>query len=432
MREFALKIWSLLLGSLFVCQAQAKIVPDSVIRTVAANAYKYYTGSTNLKDTIRDLFPFTHHDTTVMYLCNFSHGFILVSADDVAYPVLAFCGEGSADTANLAPAVKYLLDCYGSEICSVQQKKSSVPEKIRIEWQKLKDYNSKSYCAPCHYMLQTQWGQSGGQIAGSAVSYNYFCPKDDATGIRTLVGCGAVAMAQILHYWTCDVHPHGTAYNSHKDTTINLSGQTYEWFNMSSHHADLHNAKLLADCAIAINSTFGTNGTYSSIGTIKNILKNNYGFTNATVGYSRTDTAWATTLRSVLSQRCPIVYSGYSENNSAGHAWVIDGYDNNGLFHCNFGWCGDYNAWYRLTDITAGNNTFNERQSAILNLYPTAYSNNVELIDTTITSGTYGGHKIILQNSTVENRATVTLDASCATDIYGPFTVPSGATLDVR
>lgn len=432
MRKSALKIWSVLLGCLTICQAKAEVVPDSVIRTVAANAYKYYTGSTNLKDTIRDLFPLLHHDTTVMYLCNFSHGFIIVSADDVAYPVLAFCDESPADTANLAPAVKYLLERYGAEICSAQQKKSSTSAQNRDEWQKLIDYDTKSYYAPCHYMLQTQWGQSGGQLAGSAVTYNYFCPKDEVSGIRTLVGCGAVAMAQILHYWTCDVCPHGTIHNSHTDTTINLSGQNYEWFNMSSHHADSHNAKLLADCAVAINSNFGTNVTYSSIETIKNILKNNYGFANATVGYSRTDTAWAATLQSALSQRCPIIYAGYSENNTAGHAWVIDGYDNNGLFHCNFGWRGDYNAWYRLTDITPGSHTFNVRQSAILDLYPTAYSNNVELIDTTVTSGTYGGHKIILQNSNVQDRATVTLDASCATDIYGPFSILSGATLDVR
>ncbi len=427
-----MKIWPLLLTCLFVCQVQAKIVPDSVIRVVAANAYKYYTGTTDIKDTIRDLFPLMHNDTTVMYLCNFSHGFVLVSADDVAYPVLAFCDEEPADTANPAPAVMYLMKCYGAEICNALQHKSSTSDNILAEWQKFKNYDTKSYCAPCHYMLQTQWGQSGGQLAGSTVSYNSFCPKDDITGTRALVGCGAVAMAQVLHYWTCDVYPHGTAHNSGQDTTINLSGQNYEWFNMSSHHADLHNAKLLADCAIAINSNFGTNGTSSNIVMIKNRLKSNYGFANVTVGYSMADTAWTTTLQSALSQRHPIIYSGYNEGNSIGHAWVIDGYDNNGLFHCNFGWQGNYDAWYRLTDITTGNNTFNARQSAILNLYPTAYSNNIELIDTTVSSGTYSGHKIILHNSTIQDQSAVTLDAGCATDIYGPFTVPSGATLDVR
>jgi len=51
---------------------------------------------------------------------------------------------------------------------------------------------------------------------------------------------------------------------------------------------------------------------------------------------------------------------------------------------------------------------------------------------TTINSNTYTGHSIRVFDSKLQNNANVILDAECTTEIIGPFTVPLGATLEIR
>ena len=54
----------------------------------------------------------------------------------------------------------------------------------------------------------------------------------------------------------------------------------------------------------------------------------------------------------------PIVYRGYTSDWGAGHAFVIDGYDDN-YFHLNWGWSGSYNGNYLISDLSPGGYTFN-------------------------------------------------------------------------
>ena len=56
---------------------------------------------------------------------------------------------------------------------------------------------------------------------------------------------------------------------------------------------------------------------------------------------------------------------------NVGHAWVVDGYDTNNAFHCNWGWGGTYNdTWYYLTDLTPGSHNYNTDQHAIIGAEP--------------------------------------------------------------
>ena len=47
-----------------------------------------------------------------------------------------------------------------------------------------------------------------------------------------------------------------------------------------------------------------------------------------------------------LNANYPIIYSG--DNGAEGHAFVVDGYDSNGLFHINWGWNGESNGYFAL------------------------------------------------------------------------------------
>jgi hypothetical protein len=96
-------------------------------------------------------------------------------------------------------------------------------------------------------------------------------------------------------------------------------------------------------------------------------LSNNFGMKSSVVQESplystyAASGAWANRLKEELSQGRPIVYSGFSvtPQDTVGHAWVIDGYDANDNFHCNWGW---------------GNSSANDVYYNIDNLHPTTKS----------------------------------------------------------
>ena len=70
-----------------------------------------------------------------------------------------------------------------------------------------------------------------------------------------------------------------------------------------------------------------------------------------------------------LDEGRPLIYKGYTEDLGAGHAFVINGYDED-YFHLNWGWSGSYNGWYLISNLSPGGYNFSTWQGAIINLYP--------------------------------------------------------------
>lgn len=60
---------------------------------------------------------------------------------------------------------------------------------------------------------------------------------------------------------------------------------------------------------------------------------------------------FAEILRQELLNGCPVYLEGRPAGSASGHAWVTDGFDENGLFHMNFGWEGQGDAYYSLTNL---------------------------------------------------------------------------------
>jgi len=93
------------------------------------------------------------------------------------------------------------LEGYKNEIKVIKEKKLTANEAIAKQWE---EYSSdqyltlKSYTIG-NYLLETTWDQ--------VYPYNQSCPIDPVTGSRCVVGCGAVALGQILHYWDARFSP---------------------------------------------------------------------------------------------------------------------------------------------------------------------------------------------------------------------------------
>ena len=68
--------------------------------------------------------------------------------------------------------------------------------------------------------------------------------------------------------------------------------------------------------------------------------------------FNYTNEAWEKLIYEEVANKRPVLYSGFSD--TGGHEFVIDGYDNMGLFHVNWSWSGadDYCVTGEATAIT--------------------------------------------------------------------------------
>ena len=62
------------------------------------------------------------------------------------------------------------------------------------------------------------------------------------------------------------------------------------------------------------------------------------------------DVFWVDMVKNELDEGRPLIYKGYTQDLGAGHAFVVNGYDED-FFHLNWGWSGSYNGWYLINNL---------------------------------------------------------------------------------
>jgi hypothetical protein len=216
-------------------------------------------------------------------------------------------------------------------------------------------------------LVQTKWDQSP--------YYNNLCPYDNSKGERTVTGCVATAMAQVMNYW--EYPKKGTGFHSYNHSkygtlNANFGSTTYDWANMpneltSSSSTVQKNAvaTLMYHCGVSVDmdynvSSEGGSGAYviSSRSPVTHCteyaLKTYFGYKTSIQGVQKADyttTNWKNLLKAELDASRPIVYAGFGDG---GHCFVCDGYDNNDYFHFNWGWGGLYDGYFALNALIPG------------------------------------------------------------------------------
>ena len=66
----------------------------------------------------------------------------------------------------------------------------------------------------------------------------------------------------------------------------------------------------------------------------------------------------------------PVYYSGSDVDGNGGHAFVCDGYDENDLFHFNWGWSGSGDGFFAIDELNVSSYAFNSGQAFIANFVP--------------------------------------------------------------
>ena len=364
---FLLLSASLLAGSLCARQlsptealARVKAHLSVPTRSAVAVPELAYTG---VCGNLNTLYVFNHE----------GGGFLVVSADDAAAPLLGYSDTGSFDADAMPPAMQYWFDCYGAEI---EQAAAGAIEKTTA-------YAAAEAQEDIAPLIHTKWNQTA--------PYNDLCPTID--GKHCPSGCTATAMVQIMKYHNYPLHGTGshsyTLKNIKKPISANFGATTYDWNAMlDEYDANSPAASRKAVATLMYHAGVAVDMKYSSIES----GASDFNAATALIHYFNYDKGimylernyyslpeWKNIIYNELRTRRPLLYGGVSED-GGGHAFVCDGYqyrDGEDYFHINWGWGGISDGYFLLTALDphlqgAGGSTggYNFYQSIITGIQP--------------------------------------------------------------
>lgn len=371
------KISILLISLLLVCFAFGKPVTLEKARLVANN----YLSVSGLKSgrNIAGSFSKTYNGITTYHVFNFEGGgFVVVSADDVARPILAKSDEGFLEIENSSPEVLFWLDSYSKEIAGAVSANIENSE-ADLQWQNILSSEKKSILTDVTVgpLIQTSWDQKA--------YYNYFCPSSIGTptgyGGKVPVGCVATTMGQIMKYYNfpdTGVGTHSYSHGTFGKLSADFGITKYNFANMpnqasSAKYRDL--ARLLADAGVSVNMDYAKDGSGALNSSVPIALTKYFNYDNKTISLAYmseyTASEWQSLLISELNSNRPLYYSGYDPE--GGHAWVCDGYQtSNGttMFHMNWGWSGSGNGYFAIGALNSGNGDFNSGNAVVYGIKP--------------------------------------------------------------
>lgn len=201
-------------------------------------------------------------------------------------------------------------------------------------------------------------------VRSQRTPFNQYCPQwtyadGRVSSNNCLTGCVATALEQIMTYYA---YPEALKDTLHGWTTDNytiedmLPGTAFKWDKIrndyrggySEEEADAAATISLA-CGMAVHMNYGLESSGASYWNGEDYLRNAFGYGTVKL-YDRvlyTPERWNAMLRSELEAGHPIAYAGHNMS-MGGHAFNIDGIDEKGFYHCNWGYNGDYDGWFDL------------------------------------------------------------------------------------
>ena len=298
------------------------------------------------------------------YVFNFDGGgWVIIAGDDHAKEVLAYGDKGSFDLNDMPASMKGQLKMYKDQIEAVKGFKGQLaPNKAP---------NRITAVEP---LTKTTWGQSE--------PMNRFTPMKN--GEHTAVGCGPLAMAQIMYYWK---YPEGsdamgTYYVYGVGTIPALEATTFEYdkmlkaytiFNPETNGVALGTyteeqalavATLCRYAGHACKARYGNSGTstgaysYDQLAAFKQfgynegaeLLGIDPSYYCSNYGHKYTKEEWLELINVELVANRPVAY--HNVDFIDGHAWVMDGMDADGLLHMNWGFYERFDGWFQLDALS--------------------------------------------------------------------------------
>ena len=314
---------------------------------------------------------------------NDNEGFVVVSGDDRARPILAYSLNGGFMPGNLPANCRAWLQGYQEEISLLKDIPESETECITPVFRDA--VFSADVIRP---MLQTQWAQGA--------PFNMLCPADNSSvgsDRNCVVGCVATAMAQLMYYHRWPQRPTGKIRYLDRAQKVEREydfdgNPAFDWDNMLVRYTDVaateaqrqEVARLSLCAGYACKMAYSLNLSTAYLKDAAAGLLNYFGYDTGIHRHLRSLTPfgeWVDILMEELKAGRPVLYEGF--NNEGGHAFLCDGYDGEGLFHFNWGWGGLSDGYYSLSamnpkmqSIGGSNGSYAFRQTMVCRIQPPA------------------------------------------------------------
>lgn len=336
-------------------EAAKGIAKDFIGESVRANKMRKAPGeSLKLAHTFKN----EVNSTPLLYVFNrgAESGYVLVSADDRLPGVIGYSAKGSFSKDQIPANMRDMFYSWEQQIQWLLSHDDAV---------------ALAPTAPAHAiapLLTSTWDQGD--------PYNRKCPtvtqynqlgESNGTG-PAAVGCVATALGQIMYYnqWP-EVGTGSVSYTSKGDddtvkVNVSFEGHKYDWSKMLPSLDKSSNAEaidevstLLFHVGAAFESIYGASTGATDV-SVAPALKKYFGYDSGVAYRLRdfyTEEAWNDILFDELSNNRPVAYGGVTKKRE-GHFFVLDGIDEKGYYHVNWGWSGMEDGYYLLTLLEPG------------------------------------------------------------------------------
>lgn len=359
-------------------------------------------------------------------------GFVVMGADDLVEPVIAFSAGGAPVEADSEGPLPAILKADLAERARASARRSASASRTLLgassasggaertatqrRWDALlaggsgrarllasDDSNGLDEIPDVRVepLVKSRWGQENNSMYSDRYTnaplgdpcFNYYTPNNYACG------CVATAMAQIMRYhrypasataktFTCEVDGSsvsktmmGGTYDYDFMPLVPEAIRSSEWYQGGATEAERQAiGKLSYDCAVAMRMEWGVYSNGSSYGSsyggfAHDPLLNVFSYASAKsyIGDQNNGISMSLVMQAVLPNldaKCPVMLGVY------GHEVLADGYgysDGTLYFHLNMGWSGWCDVWYALPDVIP-NDQYESHvvTSFIYNIFPEA------------------------------------------------------------
>ncbi len=303
-------------------------------------------------------------------------GFTVVAASDkVENPVLGYSYTGVFSASNIPANMMAWLEDYAAQVQYIEE---------NLEYNAITRPDTRAEAAE-----KAVEPLLGDIMFDQEAPYNQLCPMKN--GVRTVTGCVATAVSQVMKYYNhpaVGVGSHSYSWNG-RELSVDFAATPFDWDNILPAYENVDAtpeqkeavATLMyavgVSCDMAYNtSAAGGSGAVTTTAVQAMIENFKYSRGAYCLQHDATSTLeFEDAIRKELYAGHPVIYTG--RTSSAGHCFVVDGCDTKGYFHVNWGWSGLSNGYFLTSAMDpysqgAGGSTggFNLNQQAFLGIQP--------------------------------------------------------------
>ncbi len=297
-------------------------------------------------------------------------GFVIIAGDDNYRPIIGYSDEGIFNPDDMAPALAYYLEGIRQGVMDASRASSAQPT-VAADWAMLEKTGhlvSRHGGREDEYLVETKWNQN--------YPYNYFCPVGEGgPGGHCYAGCVATAAAQLMRYWNHPLQGQGSHSYYPEDhpeygpLTVNFGEATYDWENMPlsiNSNSPLVQieavAQLIYHAGVSVDMNYRPTSSGAVTGRLCETMPAYFFYTDQMANLYREDYTHEEYMQLVMNaidMDWPMVHRG------GGHAYVLDGYNDNDMVHFNWGWSGSSDGWFNIDD-----HNYTDGESVIYNYVP--------------------------------------------------------------